>query len=82
MALEAAHTALSLEDWELAPNVLGTAHRTVRTVKGNLGFTVTYDLVGWSLAAFGLLPPVLAAALESIPNLGLLANSSRLLRQK
>lgn len=82
VALEAAHIALMREDWELVPKVLGIAKRTMRTVKGNLGFTVAYNLVGLSLAAFGFLPPVLAAALQSIPDLGILANSSRLLRQK
>jgi Cd2+/Zn2+-exporting ATPase/Cu+-exporting ATPase len=51
-------------------------------VKMNIWFTVFYNLIGLSLAAFGLLPPVFAAAMQSIPDLGILANSSRLLRQK
>jgi len=34
-----------------------------------------------SLAALGILPPVLAAAAQSLPDLGILGNSSRLLRQ-
>ena len=33
-------------------------------------------------AVFSLLPPILAAAAQSLPDLGILANSSRLLRQK
>lgn len=82
VALEAAHIALLREDWRLVPEALSVARRTMRVVRGNLGFTVAYNLVGLSLAAFGLLPPVLAAALQSIPDLGILANSSRLLRQK
>jgi len=47
----------------------------------NIGFTALYNLAGLSLAALGLLPPVLAAAAQSLPDLGSLANSSRLLRQ-
>lgn len=82
VAMEAAHIALMRDDWRLVPQVLGIAKRTMHTVKGNLGFTIAYNLVGLSLAAFGFLPPVLAAALQSIPDLGILANSSRLLRQK
>ena len=82
IALEAAHVALLRDDWTLVPDVLRVAKRTMRVVKGNLGFTVVYNLIGLSLAAFGFLPPVLAAALQSIPDLGILANSSRLLRQK
>ena len=80
VALEAAHVALMREDWELVPHVLAIAKRTMRTVKGNLGFTIAYNFVGLSLAAVGFLPPVVAAAAQSIPDLGILANSSRLLR--
>ncbi len=82
VALEAAHIALLREDWGLVPQVFAVARRTMRVVRGNLGFTIAYNLVGLSLAAFGFLPPVLAAALQSIPDLGILANSSRLLKQR
>jgi Cd2+/Zn2+-exporting ATPase/Cu+-exporting ATPase len=82
VALEAAHIALMRSDWQLVPEVLGIAQRTMRVVKMNLAFTGVYNVVGLSLAAFGLLPPMLAAAAQSIPDLGILANSARLLRQK
>ena len=49
--------------------------------KINLGFTIVYNRVGLTLAALGLLPPALAAAARSLPDLGILANSSRRLRQ-
>jgi Cd2+/Zn2+-exporting ATPase/Cu+-exporting ATPase len=58
------------------------ARRTMRVVKLNIGFTAVYNLLGLSLASLGFLPPILAAAAQSIPDLGILANSSRLLRQK
>ena len=82
IAIEAAHITLMHEDWNLIPHVLATAQRTMRVVKGNLGFTAAYNLIGLTLAAFGFLPPMLAAALQSIPDLGILGNSARLLRQK
>jgi Cd2+/Zn2+-exporting ATPase/Cu+-exporting ATPase len=82
IAMEAAHIALMREDWTLIPQLLQTARRTMRVVKGNLGFTAVYNIVGLILAAFGFLPPMLAAALQSIPDLGILGNSARLLRQK
>ena len=82
VALEAAHVALMREDWHLVPDVFTIARRTMRVVKMNLSFTILYNLVGLSLAALGLLPPILAAAAQSLPDLGILANSSRLLRQK
>jgi hypothetical protein len=41
-----------------------------------------YNAVGLTLAALGILPPILAAAMQSLPDLGILANSSRLLHFK
>lgn len=80
VALEAAHIALMRDDWSLVPGVLGIAQRTMRVVKGNIGFTALYNLVGLTLAALGMLPPVFAAAAQSLPDLGIMANSARLLR--
>ncbi len=80
IAIEAAHIALMREDWRLVPQALRTARRTMRVVKMNILFTLVYNLVGLSLAAFGILPPILAAAAQSLPDLGILGNSSRLLR--
>jgi len=82
VAIEAAHVALMRDDWTLVPQVFGIARRTARVVKLNLGFTVVYNLAGLSLAALGLLPLVLAAVAQSGPDLGILSNSSRLLRQR
>ncbi len=82
IAIEAAHIALLRDDWALVPDAFRIARRTMNVVKMNLGFSALYNLVGLSLAAFGFLPPVLAAAAQSLPDLGIMANSSRLLRQK
>lgn len=82
VAIEAGHIALMRDDWTLVPEVIRIARRTMRVVKLNIAFTTLYNLVGLTLAALGLLPPILAAAAQSLPDLGILANSSRLLRQK
>jgi Cd2+/Zn2+-exporting ATPase/Cu+-exporting ATPase len=82
IALEAAHIALMGDDWCLVPEVFAIARRTLRVVKVNFGFTILYNALGLVLAALGILPPVLAAVAQSIPDLGILANSSRLLRQQ
>ncbi len=82
IAVEAAHVALLRNDWTLVPELLSVARRTMRVVRGNIWFTGIYNLAGLSLAALGILPPVLAAAAQSLPDLGILANSSRLLRQR
>lgn len=81
IAIEAAHIALMREDWALVPEVLQIARRTMGIVKMNLGFTAVYNVVGIALAALGFLPPIFAAAAQSLPDLGILANSARLLRQ-
>ena len=82
IALEASHIALMRDDWSLVPEAFAIARRTMRVVRMNFGFTVVYNTLGLLLAAFGILPPVLAAVAQSIPDLGILANSSRLLRQR
>jgi Cd2+/Zn2+-exporting ATPase/Cu+-exporting ATPase len=82
VAIEAAHIALMRENWNLVPDVLKIAKRTMNIVKMNLAFTTVYNLVGLSLAAMGILPPVLAAAAQSLPDIGIMGNSARLLKQK
>jgi P-type Cu+ transporter len=81
VAIEAAHITLMREDWTLVPEVIRIAHRTMGIIKMNLAFTALYNVVGLTLAAFGFLPPVLAAAAQSLPDIGILTNSARLLRQ-
>ncbi len=82
VAIEAAHVALMREDWTLVPEVFRIARRTMRVVRGNIAFTALYNVAGLGLAATGVLPLIFAAAAQSLPDLGILANSSRLLRQR
>lgn len=82
IALEAADIALLCEDWRLIPALIEISRRTMGVVRLNLIFTAIYNLVGISLAALGILPPFLAATVQSLPDLGILGNSSRLLKQK
>jgi Cd2+/Zn2+-exporting ATPase/Cu+-exporting ATPase len=81
IAIEAAHIALMREDWSLVPELFRIARRTMGTVKMNLAFTGIYNVGGLILASLGFLPPVVAAAAQSLPDLGILGNSARLLRQ-
>lgn len=80
VAIETADVTLMRDDWNLIPELFITARRTMKVIKWNFGFTTAYNIVGLSLAAFGILPPILAAAAQSIPDVGILLNSSRLLR--
>jgi len=79
VAIETADVTLMRDDWNLVPQLFTSADNTMNIIKWNFGFTTAYNLVGLSLAAFGILPPVLAAAAQSLPDVGILLNSSRLL---
>lgn len=82
VAMEAAHIVLMREDWGLVADTFRIARRTMNVVKMNIAFTALYNLAGLSLAAFGIIPPIVAASLQAVPDIGILANSSRLIRQK
>jgi P-type Cu+ transporter len=82
IAIEASRIALMREDWRLVPEVFLIAQRTMRVVRGNIAFTAIYNLAGLTLAALGYLPPIFAAALQAVPDLAILGNSSRLIRHK
>jgi Cd2+/Zn2+-exporting ATPase/Cu+-exporting ATPase len=79
VAIETADVTLMRDNWNLVPELFTSANKTMSIIKWNFGFTTAYNLVGLSLAAFGILPPVLAAAAQSLPDVGILLNSSRLL---
>ncbi len=81
VAIEAAHIALMRDDWALIPEVIHISRRTMSVVKFNIGFTVVYNFIGLALASTGILPPVFAAAAQTLPDLIILGNSSRLLKR-
>lgn len=81
VAIETADVTLMRDDWNLVPELFTSANKTMRVIKWNFGFTTAYNFVGLSLAAFGILPPVLAAAAQSLPDVGILLNSSRLIKK-
>ena len=80
VALEAADVALMRDDWQMVPEAIRLSRRARRTIRQNLGFTALYNVVGLTLAAVGILPPVWAAAAQSLPDVAMMLNSARLLR--
>jgi len=79
-AIEAAHVALMSDDWRVVPHAVALGRRAFRTIKQNLWFTAAYNLLGMTLAATGWLPPIAAAAAQTLPDVGVMLNSARLLR--
>ena len=65
----------------MVPEGIQIARRAFRTIKQNLWFTVGYNIVGMALAATGWLPPIAAAAAQSLPDVAVMLNSSRLVRR-
>lgn len=82
VALEAAHIALMTDDWNQIPIALALARRTFRTIQQNITFGLLFNLAGLSLASLGVLTPVMAAAAQSLPDVAVFINSSKLLRGK
>jgi P-type Cu+ transporter len=81
VAIEAADVALMRDDWSLVPEAIRIGRISVRTIRQNLGFTAAYNVVGIALAFLGILPPVWAAAAQSLPDGAIMLNSARLLRR-
>jgi Cd2+/Zn2+-exporting ATPase/Cu+-exporting ATPase len=79
-AIEAAHVALMRDDWRLVPEAIEIGRRAFGTIRQNLWFTAAYNTVGVLLAGLGWLPPIVAAAAQSLPDVAVMLNSSRLLR--
>ncbi|MCC7368772.1 MAG: cadmium-translocating P-type ATPase [Chloroflexi bacterium] len=80
VAIEAADVALMRDDWAMVPEAIRLGRRSARVIRQNLGFTAAYNVIGIALAFVGLLPPVWAAAAQSLPDVAIMANSARLLR--
>jgi Cu+-exporting ATPase len=80
VAIEAADVALMRDDWAMVPEAIGIGRRAARTIRQNLGFAALYNVAGIALAFLGLLPPVWAAAAQSLPDVAIMLNSARLLR--
>jgi len=80
IALEAAHVALMADDWSQMPKAIRIGNRAFATIKQNIVFGILFNIVGTILASVGILTPVLAAAAQSLPDVVVFLNSSKLLR--
>ncbi len=80
VAIEAADVALMGDDWRMVPEAIRIGRRAARTIRQNLAFTAAYNVAGIALAFLGILPPVWAAAAQSLPDVAIMLNSARLLR--
>jgi Cu+-exporting ATPase len=79
VAQEAADLALLRDDWTAVPEAIRLARRTSRTIRQNIFFGIGFTTLVMGLAATGVIGPILAAASQSVPDVAVAFNASRLL---
>lgn len=82
VAQEAADVALLRDDWNQVPEAIRLGRRTARTIRQNIFFGVGFTVLVMGLASAGLISSIIAAASQSVPDVGVALNASRLLRWK
>jgi len=80
IAIESADIALMTDNLKKILEIIKIGRKTFRVIKQNLGASVIFNVVGVSLAAFGILNPLTAAFAHTLPDFLLFLNSSRLIR--
>jgi P-type Cu+ transporter len=79
VAQEAAEMALLRDDWRAVPEAIRLGRRTSRTIRQNIFFGIGFTMLVMGLAATGLIGPIIAAASQSVPDVAVALNASRLL---
>ena len=79
VAQEAADLALLRDDWTAIPEAIRLARRTYRTIRQNIFFGIGFTMLVMVLAATGVIGPIIAAASQSVPDVAVALNASRLL---
>jgi Cu+-exporting ATPase len=79
-AIEASDLTLVRGDLLAVPDAIALARRTLRTIKGNLGWAFGYNAAAIPLAALGFLNPLVAAAAMAFSSVFVVTNSLRLRR--
>jgi P-type Cu2+ transporter len=80
VALEAAGAALLRDDPRAVAAAIVLARATMRTIRQNLFWAFAYNAALVPLAAFGVVPPIFAAAAMGLSSLFVVANALRLAR--
>jgi copper-transporting P-type ATPase V len=78
VAIEASDITLLSGDLQGVITAIGLSRRTMRLIHQNLAWAFGYNIVALSLAASGLLSPLLAGAAMGLSSVSVVANSLRL----
>jgi P-type E1-E2 ATPase len=79
VAQEAADVALLRDDWSQVPEAIRLGRRTKRAIRQNIFFGVGFTVLVMGLASVGLISAIVAAASQSVPDVAVALNASRLL---
>ena len=70
------------EDLDAIPRAVRLSRRMLRIARQNLGWAAVYNFGSAPLAAFGLIPPWLAALGMSLSSMAVVLNAARLLPRR
>jgi P-type Cu+ transporter len=82
VSIGAADIVLKTNDIGKVPEVLRLSRRTLRTIKGNIAFSMVYNVVGISLSAVGIFIPALAVVFQEAGCFSVMVNSALIIRYK
>jgi Cd2+/Zn2+-exporting ATPase/Cu+-exporting ATPase len=80
VAIEAADVALMRDDWRQIPEAIKIGRKTFGVIRQNLAIGILFNIIGVTLAATGIITPMMAAVAHVLPDLVVFANSARLIR--
>jgi Cu2+-exporting ATPase len=81
LARDTADVTIQRDDLCEVARLIELARRTFRIVRQNLAWAFGYNVIGITIAAFGLLRPVVASAAMVLSSMCVVANSMRLSRE-
>jgi Cu+-exporting ATPase len=82
LARDTADVTIQRDDLCEVARLIELARRTFRIVRQNLAWAFGYNVIGITIAAFGLLRPVVASAAMVLSSMCVVANSMRLGRER
>lgn len=82
VAIEAADISLMADEIERLPHIIDVSRKALRVIAQNVAFSMTVNLLSVLLGSFGIINPVVGAAMHEFSALPVLANSARLINYR